>query len=83
MSNNNSLEILNGVQQIIINQANSSGINLANEFASIQDFKNFVIAFAFKGLMDAGMEVKAAFDTTLGDGSYDKLAADTYAKFNA
>jgi hypothetical protein len=82
MSNSN-LDLLNKVQQFIIDQANASGISLANEFASVQEFKNFVIGLAFKGLIDAGMEVKDAFNATLGDGSYDKLADETFAKLTA
>jgi hypothetical protein len=76
------LDLLNKVQQFIIDQLNANGISIADEFATVQEFKDFVIGFAFKGLRDAGLDVKDAFDAALGDGSYDKLAAETYAKFN-
>jgi hypothetical protein len=67
------LALLNGVQSMIIAQANDSGINLAEHFPATEDFKKFVIAFAFQGLRDAGADVAAAFDATLGQGEYDAM----------
>ena len=74
-ANTDHIDLLNQVQKIIIAQANATGINLADEFASVEDFKQFVIAFAFKGLRDAGADVDAAFDAVTGKGEYDAMFA--------
>ena len=68
-----SLAILNQVQSLLISHANSNGINLADHFKTVQEFKDFVIGFAFQGLRDAGMDVPEAFDATLGEGQYEAL----------
>lgn len=60
---------------MIISQANAAGINLTDHFATAADFKQFVIGFAFQGLRDAGADVAAAFDATLGQGEYEALFA--------
>jgi hypothetical protein len=76
MSNTNQhLALLNEVQAMLIAQANASGINLADSFATVEDFKKFVIGFAFQGLRDAGADVATAFDATLGKGEYEALFA--------
>jgi hypothetical protein len=64
-------DLLNGIQSIIIDFANREGINLADEFATVQDFKQFVIARTFKQL--TGIEVEKAFDMTLGDGQFQAM----------
>jgi hypothetical protein len=66
-------DLLNGIQSIIIDFANREGINLADEFATVQDFKQFVIALTFKQLTDMGIEVEKAFDMTLGDGQFQAM----------
>jgi hypothetical protein len=74
MSNTNQhLALLNEVQARLIDQANASGINLADSFATVEDFKKFVIGFAFQGLRAAGADVATAFDAVLGHGEYDAL----------
>jgi hypothetical protein len=67
------LELLNEVQSMIIDQANKAGIKLSDSFATVEDFKQFVIAFAFRGMRDAGADVPTAFDSVLGHGEYDAL----------
>ena len=69
------LNLLNEVQSFIIAQANASGMNLADHFATSQEFKNFVVGMAFQGLRDAGADVATAFDATLGEGEYEALFA--------
>jgi len=72
-------DLLNGIQLIIIDFANREGINLATEFASVEDFKTFVISFTFQQLRKMGIEMEQAFDMTLGDGQfqamYDRICA--------
>jgi hypothetical protein len=74
------LALLNKVQAFLIEQANAKGICLADDFASPEDFKKFVIGFAFKGLRDAGADVATAYDACFGEGSYTELAGKTYDK---
>lgn len=69
----NHTAILNQVQSMLIAQANASGINLADSFETVEDFKKFVIAFAFQGMRDAGADVATAFDAVLGSGEYDAM----------
>lgn len=66
--------VLNKLQQIIIDSANAKGISLQAEFGSVEKFKQFVISLAIKSLVDAGVELKDAFDFILGAGEYDALA---------
>ena len=76
MSNNKQhIALLNEVQAFLISQANAAGINLADSFPTTEDFKQFVIGFAFQGLRDAGADVASAFDATLGEGEYEALFA--------
>ena len=67
------IDLLNQVQSFLITQANAKGINLADSFDSVEDFKQFVIGVAFKGLQDAGMDVETSFDAVTGDGQYEAL----------
>ena len=76
MSNTNQhIALLNEVQAMLISQANATGIDLADHFPTTEDFKKFVIGFAFQGLRDAGANVADAFDATLGQGEYEALFA--------
>lgn len=73
------IQLLNGIQSIIIDFANREGIALSDHFATVADFKGFVVAFAFKQFREMGIEIDKAFDMTLGDGAfqemYDRLCA--------
>jgi len=76
-------EFLNAVQKQLIDFANANGINLANEFKSVEEFKNFVFSFAIKSLMDiANMTVNSAYDFVMGDGSFQSLCDEVWAKLN-
>lgn len=79
---NRSIELLNKIQTELIAFANRQGINLANEFKTVDDFKQFVIALTYKMLIDLGVEPKEAFDMTLGDGAYDRLVEITWNHAN-
>lgn len=69
------LTLLNEVQAFIIAQANASGMNLSDHFATVQEFKDFVVGMAFRGLRDAGADVQTAFDATVGEGQFEALFA--------
>ncbi len=68
-----SLELLNGVKDLLVKFANESGINLQDESGSVEEFKKFTIAFTFKQLTDMGVAVNEAWDLVLGEGQYDAL----------
>ena len=75
----NSLEVLNGVKDLIVKFANENNINLQEEFSSLKEFRGFVIAFTFKSLRDMGMDTQEAFDIVAGDGAYEDLISKTYS----
>ena len=75
----NNIELLNQVQRFLIAQANEKGVNLADSFPTVQDFKDFVVGIAFKGLVDAGASVEQAFDATLGEGKHQSTLASCNA----
>ena len=83
MSNTNQLAMLNGVQTLLISEANANGINLADNFATVEDFKKFVITMSIRALVDAGQEFRTAFEMVLGEGSYETMAHSVYDQINA
>ena len=76
-------ELLNAVQAMLIDFANSNNINLRDEFKSVDQFKQFVIALTVKTLTDSGIELSKAYDIVFGDGSFEKLANDVWETINA
>ena len=77
------LKLLNAVQAKLIEFANDRGINLRDEFKTVDKFKEFVIAFTFKALTDNGIDVPEAYDIVMGDGAYVKLADDVWSKLSS
>jgi len=73
-----STAILNAVQSHVIGYANAKGISLADEFASVQEFKQFIMALTFKTATDIGLTVKEAFDLVAGDNAYDNLVSSVW-----
>lgn len=73
-----SLELVNAAQKFIIASANEGGINLRDEFETVEDFKKFVIAMTIKTLVDGGYEVAKAFDLVVGDGAFERLADEVW-----
>jgi hypothetical protein len=68
-----SLELLNGVKDLLVQFASENNINLRDEFETVDEFKKFTIALTFKQLVALGVEVKDAYDMVLGAGQYDEL----------
>ena len=68
------IPLLNQVQQMLIDHANSKGLSLADDFSNPEEFKRFVIGVAFKGLMDAGATAEEAYDAVIGASNYAVLA---------
>lgn len=71
-------QLLNRVQRLLIDFANANSISLDAEFGTVERFKEFVIAFTFRTLTDAGMSTEAAFDAIFGGGAYEDLAERTW-----
>lgn len=76
-------DLLNRVQRLLIDHANAKGISLDAEFGTVDRFKEFVIAFTFRILTDAGMSTEAAFDAIFGGGAYVDLAERTWNTLQA
>lgn len=75
MTKDKHLQLLDTVSSMLIDFANANNLDLSESFKNVQDFKDFVVGFAFKGLTDAGATVEQAFDMINGEGSYEKLFA--------
>ena len=74
MTTTASIQLLNDVQRFLVDFANREGINLADDFETVGDFKQFVIGLTIKTLVDIGLSVSEAYDTAMGDGAYNALA---------
>ena len=75
--------LLNAVQKLFIDFANSEGIVLSDHFKSTDAFKQFVIGFTVKSLTDAGVPVATATDLALGDGAYESIANSVWEHHNS
>lgn len=53
---------------------------MLNQLASLLETsdKNLVISVAIKALVEQGLTVRAAYDTVLGSGAYEKMAGQVY-----
>ena len=76
-------DLLNRVQRLLIDFANQNSISLDAQFGTVDRFKEFVIAFTFRVLTDAGMSTEAAFDAIFGGGAYEDLAERTWHTLQA
>lgn len=73
------LELLNKIQVMLIEFANKNGISLQAEFGTVEKFKQFVMAFTVKAIVDiCGMAVNQAWDIVFGSGSYEQLAESVW-----
>jgi hypothetical protein len=45
--------------------------------------KNVVISACIKTLVDAGLDIRTAYDAILGKGAYNKMASELHDSFNA
>lgn len=72
------MDILKKMQRLLVDFANKEGINLQDEFGTVEAFKKFVIALTFKALTDSGIETGEAYDMIFGNGQYEELAEKTW-----
>lgn len=58
---------------------------MLNEIATLlqTNDKNLVISVAIKALVEQGLTVRAAYDTVLGSGAYEKMAHQVYDALQA
>lgn len=58
---------------------------MLNQLASLLETsdKNLVISVAIKALVEQGLTVRAACDTVLGSGAYEKMAGQVYDELKA
>lgn len=78
-----SISLLNAIKDKMIEVANQNGISLADHFADVTEFKQFVMAFTFKVVREMGFETAEAFDIVFGEGSYDELTRSVFNICNA
>lgn len=77
------LKLLNAINAKLVEVANESGIDLRKEFGTPEKFKEFVVSFTIKSVMDIrGISVEKAFDTVMGEGSFDALALAVWNDLN-
>lgn len=76
-------DMLNNLKTVVINHANKNGINLSAEFGTPEEFRQWLISFAFSALTTkGGLSTDQAFDAIFGDGAYKALADDVWEKLN-
>ncbi len=77
-------ELLNQIQRLIIDHATKSGISLADQFNSVDDFKQFVIGFTIRSLIEiCKIEIEAAYDIVMGNGAFRELSDSIWKQLNA
>jgi hypothetical protein len=74
-------ELLNKVQSTLIAFASEKGISLQAEFGTAEKFKQYVIAFTMRFLLDSGFSVPEAFNAVMGNqAAYQHLAESVWTK---
>lgn len=76
-------QLLKQAQKIIIDFANANGISLQDEFGTPERFRQYVISYTTKTLIDRGMTIEAALDLLCGDGTYQRICDECWATLNA
>ena len=77
-------QLVNSVKNMIIDWANNEGVNLADHFESRDDFAKWIISFTIKSVMDIlSIELQAAYDIVMGDGSFNALADSVWNQLQA
>ena len=73
MTNQQSNQMLDQIQNAMIQAANASGVNLADHFDTVDEFKTFIISFTFQQLIEQGVSVEEATNMTLGENAYQNI----------
>ena len=79
----NGTELLNKVQSTLVAFASEKGINLQAEFGTVEKFRQFVIAFTLRFLVDAGLNAQEAFNAVMGANAFQSLAESVWSELNA
>lgn len=78
------LELLNAAKDMIVNQANKDGLSLADIFGTPEQFRQAVVSMLIVSIMDImDVEVSAAYDLVLGEGSYQTILDDCWNQLNS
>jgi hypothetical protein len=68
--------ILSKATGLIVDSANRQGVNLADHFATVEDFQRAVIGLVVTQVMEiAGLEIDAALDLVIGEGTFEQIKA--------
>ena len=76
------VELMNAVSKIVIDHCNATGIVLANEFKTRDDFTKFVVGITLTMLQKIGLDVDAAWNVIFGAGAFEQLASDLWSRLN-
>ena len=81
MTNNNTTEgdtmnneLLNKMRDMLVDQANSEGVELSSIFKNNEDLNNWIISKAIQLVKAQGKTIEEAYDFVLGAGAYKGLA---------
>ena len=77
-----SLGMVNAVKDLLVEFATAHDIALVEEFETPKQFKNFVIAFTIKALVNFGASNEDACRMALG-GAFDDMVSNVYHKLRA
>jgi len=78
------VELIQAIQGKLIDIATENGIDLADEFKTRKAWKDFVLSFTVKAVMDVmHWDVRNAYDAVLGDGKFQELADGVWETVNA
>ena len=78
------VELIQAIQGKLIDIATENGIDLADEFKTRKAWKDFVLSFTVKAVMDVMQwDVRKAYDVVLGNGKFQELADGVWETVNA
>jgi hypothetical protein len=73
------MDLLNAVRAQIIRAADASGIMLADEFGTVEEFQKFIFSITIVALMDVGgITIERAYEIVMGAGAWQALADDVW-----
>ena len=73
------LKLLNSLKAFVVEFSTKNGINLQDEFGTVDAFNNWLVAVAVTALVEQGKDIETAYDIVMGDGAFRKMADDVWA----
>ena len=78
------VELIQSIQAKLVEVATENGIDLAEQFKTRKAWKDYVLSFTIKAVMDVMQwDVRKAYDAVLGDGKFQELADGVWETVNA